>query len=578
MSQLALVLLITVPVASLAVGGLGLLGTRSRIAGALLLVTSVGAIVALAADLTGRPTLTSYLVAASMLPAGFAILAYPRPNLRNWPEFCCWVTAAAAGVLATVLASNAEVAATLGAVVILALIGHGWWVIETGEDRDQEAMLWLGVAGLGTVLTVGILSSQFGPEGTVVGAVSAATIGPAMVVGVRRPGLTDIRSLVVSVVVFAVVALGYVSVFVAIGAVFEPLGIDDPPVALFASVGLVLAIGYHPLHVVLRGLIDELLFGQRPDPLLAATSVADRVGDDPLHALRAIREALLLPYASISSDGVELAASGTVVTETRRLPLRRGDAVVGEVVVGLRPGTLTLSVEDEQVLRIVGPLLAQTLRAHALARELKESRTAAITAIEEERRRLRRDLHDGLGPTLSGIAHTAAAARNTLVNDPAAADVLLQGLRSDAAAAVGEIRRLVYDMRPPALDELGLVAALRQQVSVTHSPAGSPVRVHVEADDLPALPASVEVAAFRIAVEAVNNSARHSGAGEVFLDISQVDDQLEVIVRDAGTSTGPWVPGVGLNSMRERAAEIGGTVEVTSNGSGSLVRALLPLG
>lgn len=578
MSQLALVLLITVPVASLAVGGLGLLGTRSRIAGALLLVTSVGAIVALAADLTGRPTLTSYLVAASMLPAGFAILAYPRPNLRNWPEFCCWVTAAAAGVLATVLASNAEVAATLGAVVILALIGHGWWVIETGEDRDQEAMLWLGVAGLGTALTVGILSSQFGPEGTVVGAVSAATIGPAMVVGVRRPGLTDIRSLVVSVVVFAVVALGYVSVFVAIGAVFAPLGIEDPPVALFASVGLVLAIGYHPLHVVLRGLIDELLFGQRPDPLLAATSVADRVGDDPLHALRAIREALLLPYASISSDGVELAASGTVVTETRRLPLRRGDAVVGEVVVGLRPGTLTLSVEDEQVLRIVGPLLAQTLRAHALARELKESRTAAITAIEEERRRLRRDLHDGLGPTLSGIAHTAAAARNTLVNDPAAADVLLQGLRSDAAAAVGEIRRLVYDMRPPALDELGLVAALRQQVSVTHSPAGSPVRVHVEADDLPALPASVEVAAFRIAVEAVNNSARHSGAGEVFLHISQVDDQLEVIVRDAGTSTGPWVPGVGLNSMRERAAEIGGTVEVTSNGSGSLVRALLPLG
>jgi signal transduction histidine kinase len=399
-----------------------------------------------------------------------------------------------------------------------------------------------------------------------------------MVVGVRRPGLTDIRSLVVSVVVFAVVALGYVSVFVAIGAVFEPLGIDDPPVALFASVGLVLAIGYHPLHVVLRGLIDELLFGQRPDPLLAATSVADRVGDDPLHALRAIREALLLPYASISSDGVELAASGTVVTETRRLPLRRGDAVVGEVVVGLRPGTLTLSVEDEQVLRIVGPLLAQTLRAHALARELKESRTAAITAIEEERRRLRRDLHDGLGPTLSGIAHAAAAARNTLVNDPAAADVLLQGLRSDAAAAVGEIRRLVYDMRPPALDELGLVAALRQQVSVTHSPAGGPVSVHVEADDLPALPASVEVAAFRIAVEAVNNSSRHSGAGEVFLHISQVDDQLEVIVRDAGTSTGPWVPGVGLNSMRERAAEIGGTVEVTSNGSGSLVRALLPLG
>ncbi len=285
----------------------------------------------------------------------------------------------------------------------------------------------------------------------------------------------------------------------------------------------------------------------------------------------------MLPYASISTDGVELAASGTAVTETRQLPLRRGDEIVGEVVVGLRPGTLTLSAEDEQVLRIVGPLLAQTLRARALALDLKESRTAAIAAIEEERRRLRRDLHDGLGPTLSGIAHTAAAARNTMATDPAAADALLEGLRSDAAAAVGEIRRLVYDMRPPALDELGLVAALRQQVSITHTPAGTPVRVFVEADELPMLPASVEVAAFRIANEAVTNSARHSGTDEVVLQIRHVGDELVVTVRDTGTSDGAWVPGVGLTSMRERAAEIGGSVEVTSNGNGSLVRALLPL-
>ena len=149
---------------------------------------------------------------------------------------------------------------------------------------------------------------------------------------------------------------------------------------------------HHAIRVVFRVLIDELLFGQRPDPLVAATTVADRVGDDPLLALRAIREALLLPYASISTDGTELAASGTAVTETRRLPLLRGGEIVGEVVVGLRPGELKLSAADEQVLRIVGPLLAQTLRARALALDLKESRTAAITAIEEERRRLRRDM------------------------------------------------------------------------------------------------------------------------------------------------------------------------------------------
>jgi two-component system, NarL family, sensor kinase len=577
-SQSTLVIAAAAPVVTFAAGGIGLLRTRSRLAGMLLLVTSAGAIAALVAHLADQSTLSSHLLAALLIPGSFAVLAYPRPELRHWVEFCSWVTAGAAGLIATVVASESEAPLTLGVVVILAMIGHGWWVIETGDDRDQEAMLWLVIAGIISALSCMILASQFGTAGLAVGAIPAATIGPAMLIGVRRPVLTDIRSLVVSVVVFVVVAISYLSVFIAIAAVFEPLGIDDPPVALFASVGLVLAAGYHPLHVVLRGLVDELLFGQRTDPLAAATAVADRIGDDPLLALRAIREALMLPYASISTDGTVLAASGTAVTETRRLPLSLGDEIVGEVVVGLRPGALTLSASAEQVLRIVGPLLAQTLHARSLALDLKESRATAIAAIEEERRRLRRDLHDGLGPTLSGIAHTAAAARNTMTTDPAAADALLQGLRSDAAAAVGEIRRLVYDMRPPALDELGLVAALRQQVGITRTPTGTPIHVVVEADDLPTLPAAVEVAAFRIATEAVNNSARHSGTDQVWVRIIHEHDHLTVTVRDTGSSDGAWVPGVGLASMRERAAEIGGSIDITSNSDGSQVRALLPLG
>ena len=570
---------VVVPVVSTGASGIALLRTPSRLAGVLLLLTSAGVIAAGIVWVADQSTPARFLLTGSLLlPGSFAILAYPRASFRHTLEFCLWVTAVGAGVIATILTSNFEISATLGAVVFLALVGHGWWVLETGDDRDQEAILWLGLAALIATLACTLLSSQFGVAGATVGAIPAATIGPAMVIGVRRPGLTDIRSLVVSVVVFAVVAVSYLSVFIGITAIFEPLGIGDPPAALFAIVGLVLAAGYQPLRVVLRGLIDELLFGQRPDPLVAATSVVDRIGDDPLLALRAIREALLLPYASISTDGVELAASGTAVTETRRLPLMRGDEIVGEVVVGLRPGELKLSAEDEQVLRIVGPLLAQTLRARALALDLKESRSAAIAAIEEERRRLRRDLHDGLGPTLSGIAHSAAAARNLIATDPTAADALLLVLRSDAAAAVGEIRRLVYDMRPPALDELGLVAALRQQVGVIRTPAGSQMHVFVEADELPTLPASVEVAAFRIASEAVTNSARHSGTDQVWLQIRQDHDHLEVTVRDEGSSGAAWIPGVGLSSMRERAAEIGGSVDIASNDNGSVVRALLPLG
>ena len=579
MSELAIIMAAVVLAVSSGASGIALRRTPSRLAGTLMLVSSAGAIAALLVHVADQSTLARFLVTGSLLlPGSFAILAYPRASLRHGFEFCLWVTAAGAGVIATILAFNFEISTTFDVVVLLALIGHGGWVLETGDERDREAILWLGLAALISALAFTILASQFGVAGAVVGAIPAATIGPAMVIGVRRPGLTDIRSLVVSAVVFAVVALSYLSVFIGIAATFGPLGIGDPPAALYASVGLGLAAGYQPLRVVLRGLIDELLFGQRPDPLVAATTVADRVGDDPLLALRAIREALLLPYASISTDGIELAASGTAVTETRRLPLLRDGKIVGEVVVGLRPGELKLSAADEQVLRIVGPLLAQTLRARALALDLKESRTAAIAAIEEERRRLRRDLHDGLGPTLSGIAHTAAAARNTMTTDPTAADALLQGLRSDAAAAVGEIRRLVYNMRPPALDELGLVAALRQQVSAIRTPTGSPMHVFVEADELPALRASVEVAAFRIATEAVTNSARHSGTDQVWLQIRHEHDHLEISVRDEGSPGAAWVPGVGLSSMRERAAEIGGSVDIASNGSGSRVQALLPLG
>ena len=180
-------------------------------------------------------------------------------------------------------------------------------------------------------------------------------------------------------------------------------------------------------EVMLRGVVDQLLFGDRPDALTAASSLADQIGDDPVLALAAIREALVLPYASLRVADETLATSGSEVTHTRVLPLRLGRDLLGEVVVGLRPGDLSLSSADEDVLRIVAPLLAQTLRARALARDLKESRGAAITAIEDERRRLRRDIHDGLGPTLSGVAFSADAARNQIRSAPERAEELLAG-------------------------------------------------------------------------------------------------------------------------------------------------------
>jgi len=272
-------------------------------------------------------------------------------------------------------------------------------------------------------------------------------------------------------------------------------------------------------------------------------------------------------------DGQPLTESGTATTHTRTLDLDGA----GELVVGLRPGDLSFSAGDEQVLRLTVPLLAQTLRARALAEDLIESRGQTIAAVEEERRRLRRELHDGLGPRLSGVAFTSDAARNLIRTDPAAAEEMVAQLRADTVTAIEEIRRMVYAMRPPALDELGLVPALRQQAVGLRNRAGEPVAVEVTApEELPPLPAAVEVAAYRIVTEALTNVARHSTSASASVRIDPAADGLRLEVTDRGSS-GAWRPGVGLASMRERATELGGTLEAGPGPAGGRVTALLPL-
>ena len=230
-----------------------------------------------------------------------------------------------------------------------------------------------------------------------------------------------------------------------------------------------------------------------------------------------------------------------------------------------------------QVLRLVAPPLAQALHAARLGEELRDSRRRVVAALEEERRRVRRDLHDGLGPRLSGVAFTSDAARNLVRSDPTAAEEMLAQLRADTTIAIEEIRRMVYAMRPPALDELGLVPALRQQAVGLRNRAGDPVAVQVTApEEFPDLPAAVEVAAYRIVTEALTNVARHSTSASASVRLDPAADGLHLEVTDLGGSD-PWRPGVGLSSMRERAAELGGTLEAGPGPAGGRVSALLPL-
>ncbi|KAA1397272.1 sensor histidine kinase [Aeromicrobium ginsengisoli] len=568
-----------------AVSGLGLvLVRRASVSGALLVLVGLSGLAALVLHARGeaRDVEWALAIGSTMLAFPLAVAAYPRWSWRNPVDFTAVTTFAAGGIIAAAAPRESHTADAMAVVIGLGVIVHVWWRVETADGEVRVPLQWFAVTA-GTVGLVGgllLFSAEGASSNTPVSVVAlmCAAIAPAMVIGMIRPDVVDVRGLIVWGVVACVTAIAYVSVFAGVVSLLAWSDAPDASAGALGVIGAVIAFGFHPVMVMLRGVVDQMLFGDRPDPLQAATRVVDRIGDDPVLALRAIREALVLPYACLRAEGKTLATSGTEVTHTRTLPLQLGDDAVGEVVVGLRAGELVLAADDEHVLRIVAPLLAQTLRATALARDLQESRGAAIAAIEDERRRLRRDLHDGLGPTLSGVAFSADAARNHLTSDVAAADALLARLRDDTTQAIGEVRRLVEGLRPATLDELGLVGAVRQHAANLHAAEGKVLQVRIDTPEaLPDLSAAAEVAAYRIVVESLTNVARHASATTVEVSISADDGVLHLSVHDDGACTQTWKPGVGLSSMRERAEQVGGSVVASAHRDGGRVDAVIPI-
>jgi signal transduction histidine kinase len=353
---------------------------------------------------------------------------------------------------------------------------------------------------------------------------------------------------------------------------------------------LVVALAFNPVRVWLHRLVHRAFYGARKDPVRAIAEVGARLGEvgvSPGNGLPGVLEALCrvmrFPAATIVVDGSQVAAYGEPPAARHAITLRSGDSVFGELLVGLRAGENRLDAADEKVLILLAAPLAVAVQAGRLAEELQVSRGRAISGREEERRRIRRDLHDGLGPVLTGVVLNADAARLLLETDRDRSAALLAGLRDQTIGAIEEIRRLVYELRPPALDGLGLVGALREHVvMLSRRGDGAALTVTLDAPRaLPELPAAVEVAVYRIATEALTNVVRHSGAttAEVLLAID--GDALRLSVRDNGGNGADgadgWRPGVGLTSIRERTAELGGECEIGHDRTGAHVSVSLPL-
>lgn len=558
----------------LVASGLGLcLRARAYPSGGLF--TFAGALL-IAARFAPSDVDTVHVGVAAMVVLTSAIATYP---CFTW-DLAGVLTLAAVLLGAPVLALQLERSDGLSigdmAWIALALatvgLSHLWWRLETTSAETRSALLWvLSTSGV-TLFLIGIVALAGTPTGlaSVVEA-NLGLIGVAALFGADRHGMLDGRWLASRAAAWTF-SIG--CVFAAATLIFTVLewrSDSAPGIVSLAVATVVCGILWNPLLEVIQRVSDGVLFGFRPDALTAAQRVAVSIGDDPTAAVRAIQEGLVLPYVALVLTGEEQIEVGTPTDHRRIFPVDFNDEHIGDLVVGIRPGDLGLSRDDERVLTLSLPMLVQTIKARSQAASLQRARVASASAREEERRRLRRDLHDGLGPRLTGIAFTADAARLASTDD--AATPMLDRIRGEAETAISEIRELAYGLRPPALDELGLVGAVKVKTDAFH---GLPI--DIEASELPALPAAVEVAAYRIVMEALTNVARHSRATRAKVELRLGDDCLAIDISDNGDPGGEWVPGIGLSSMRERASELGGSVTYSGTPAGSTVTAKLPLG
>lgn len=454
-----------------------------------------------------------------------------------------------------------------------------------GAERRAQ-LRWLLLAG---VVAAGLLVvGRFGPNGLggFLLPVSVAVVSVAVVVAITRYRLYDVDLLLGWTLLYGGLAASVVAVDVAVFALAGSLvSTRESALVAVAVVGML----YAPLRVRLQAAVQRLVRGRRDDPWAVVSALAERLeetldGDAQLLAVaRSVGTAFRTRYVRVElkrgDGGLVVAEHGRPVERTVDLPVTYQGAPIGRLMLA-PPSGLRLSDADQRLLGDVVRQAAAAHRAALLAEELQASRLALVTAREEERRRLRRDLHDGLGPALGALALRIETARNLYPKAPGPADALLASTVEDVAEVLADVRRLVHELRPPALDEVGLVGALEQQASRIRRTEGAQLLdVQVEAvGELDGLPAAVEVAAYRIVSEALANVVRHAEASHVTVRL-QAGAALEVEVRDNGVGIPLQTPaGVGLVSLHERAAELGGQVSVgCPDGRGTVVRAMLPL-
>jgi signal transduction histidine kinase len=478
----------------------------------------------------------------------------------------------APGVLGDVAGALAGIDLLLGAVAIGLAIATLVQLYRRGGPLTRQQTLVFALAFLPPIAA--FVTSAWDAAGPWLFGVATIPLPIAIGVAVLQRRLYDIQLAVNRSVTYAGLWLAIAALYaVTVGGVGAMLRQEGATWLPWLAAGIV-AVSFSPLRDALQAAANRLTYGQWSQPTEVLAATARRLGDaSDVPALLTelvddVGAALELPYVAITApDGRVLAERGTPPTQVDELPMTS----YGEPVGVLSWTRVPLRDTDRALLADLARQLGTVVHAAGLLETVRAARERLVLAREEERRRLRRELHDGLGPALAGLTLQVDTVRNQVTDEQADRELL--ALRGGIQSTVLDVRRIVEGLRPAALDDLGLAEAVGQLA------AQSPLPVAVEAVDLPRLPAATEVAAYRIVQEALTNVSRHAGAHGACVRLHCADGTLLVEVSDDGTGVViPRPDGVGLGSMRSRAEEIGGAFELAAvPGSGTTVRARLGL-
>ena len=452
-----------------------------------------------------------------------------------------------------------------------------------GEERQQ--LRWIGgSAGLGLCVgAVAVVTWDVFAYANVLYAIALLALPAGTAVAILKYRLYELDIVVNRAFVYGVMTVGVVASYVLVVGLVGATLSDGKNLVLSLGLTGVVAVGFQPVRERVQRFVYQLMYGERGDPYVALARLGRRL-ESSLGAeavlptvVETIGRTLRLSYVALTlGRDVDVAAAygSPGGPSPLRVPLVHQGLAVGELRLAPRPGE-QLREADRRLIADIAPQVAAAVHAVGLAQELQAARRRLVELREEERRRIRRDLHDGLGPALAGLTFTLDAVHNLAASDRERANALLASATEQTQAMIGDVRRLIYGLRPPALDELGLVESLR---GIASREASVPITVTVEAPEvLPPLSAAVEVAAYRIVQEALTNVARHARARSCTLEIAVRPDAVLLAIADDGEGIAEGPAGVGLQTMRERAAELGGSCTITSPaGAGTTVTVRLP--